>query len=89
MLPQANMQGTVQRRVMHLDTRSAIACKHLRVRMAEGVVAVDQMAARLLWEVINDAQNANWAQTNDAQNPGWATIDNAQPASWSVIKTQS
>jgi len=33
------MQGTVQRRVMHLDTRSAIACKHLRVRMAEGVVA--------------------------------------------------
>jgi hypothetical protein len=57
--------------------------------MTDGAVGVDQIAARLLWEIINDSQNAGWAQINDVQNPGWGTINNAQPTSWSVVKTQS
>jgi hypothetical protein len=36
------------------------------------------MAARLLWEVINDAQNANWG-----------TVNTAQTTAWNVVKTQS
>jgi hypothetical protein len=57
--------------------------------MTDGAVGVDQIAARLLWEIINDAQNPGWNTINDAQNPGWNTINNAQPTSWSVVKTQS
>jgi hypothetical protein len=57
--------------------------------MTDGAVGVDQIAARLLWEIINDSQDAGWAQINDVQNPGWGTINNAQPTSWSVVKTQS
>jgi hypothetical protein len=57
--------------------------------MTDGAVGVDQITARLLWEIINDSQNAGWAQINDVQNPGWSTINNAQPTPWSVVKTQS
>ena len=57
--------------------------------MTDGAVGVDQITARLLWEIINDSQDAGWAQINDVQNPGWGTINNAQATSWSVVKTQS
>jgi hypothetical protein len=68
---------------------SILALAVLFATMTDGAVGVDQITARLLWEIINDSQNASWAQINDAQNPGWSTINNAQPTTWSVVKTQS
>jgi hypothetical protein len=55
--------------------------------MTDGVVGVDQIAARFLWETINDSQNADWAQIDAAQSPGWTNINNAQSETWTVIKT--
>lgn len=39
---------------------SVLALAVLFATMTDGAVTVDQMAARLLWELVNDSQNANW-----------------------------
>jgi hypothetical protein len=60
----------------------------LFVTITEGAVATDQIIARLLWELINDAQTANWAYIDAAQTPGWTVISNGQAGTWQAIKTQ-
>jgi hypothetical protein len=72
-----------------LAADSVLALAVFFATITDGAVGVDQITARLLWEIINDSQNANWAQINDVQNPGWGTINNAQTTTWSVVKTQS
>jgi hypothetical protein len=57
--------------------------------VTDGAVAVDVITARLLWEIINDSQNANWGTISNPQNPGWTTINDAQSTPWNVVKTQS
>jgi hypothetical protein len=58
------------------------------VTITDGATAADQIAARLLWETINDAQTANWAGINNAQTPGWTVVYDGQTDTWQVIKTQ-
>ncbi len=54
------------------DTVVALAVFFAAV--SEGALAVDQIAARLLWEIINDSQNANWTTINDAQTTTWTNV---------------
>jgi hypothetical protein len=51
----------------------------------EGATAADQIIARLLWEIINDAQTANWGSINSAQSVTWSTVGTAQTVSWQNI----
>ena len=51
----------------------------------ETLTVIDSPTARLLWELINDTQNADWASINNAQTPGWATIGTAQVPGWVLI----
>jgi hypothetical protein len=53
--------------------------------VTDGAVAVDAMSARLLWEIINDAQTANWGNISNAQPGAWATVNDAQTAAWGTI----
>jgi hypothetical protein len=47
--------------------------------------AADQIVARFLWELIDDAQTANWSGISTAQAAGWATINDAQSGAWSTV----
>ena len=51
--------------------------------------AIDGIAARPLWEVINDSQTASWQNINNAESAGWGVISDAQNPGWSSVKTQS
>jgi hypothetical protein len=53
----------------------------------EASTALDAIAARLLWEVINDSQNASWQTINAAQSTTWTTINDSVPNTWSDIPT--
>lgn len=54
----------------------------------EGAVAADEILARFLWELINDAQTASWAEINTSQASGWSNISTTQSNPWQVIDTQ-
>jgi hypothetical protein len=53
--------------------------------ITEGAVAADQIIARLLWEIINDAQTADWGNINASQTTTWATTGTAQAQAWQTI----
>jgi hypothetical protein len=55
--------------------------------ITEGAVAADQIIARLLWEIINDAQTADWGNINASQTTTWATIGTAQTNGWQDINS--
>ena len=57
---------------------SVLALAVFFATMTDGAVTVDQMAARLLWELVNDSQNANWN-----------IVNNVQSTTWTVNRTQS
>jgi hypothetical protein len=54
----------------------------------EGAVAADEILARYLWEIINDAQTANWTEINTSQASGWGNINTTSSNPWQVIDTQ-
>jgi hypothetical protein len=56
--------------------------------ISEGLLAVDVVAGRLLWEVINDSQSAGWATINDNQSTTWQNVSTSVDAGWNVIPTQ-
>ena len=53
----------------------------------EASTAAEFMAARRLWEIINDSQNAGWQTINTAQSTTWTTINDSAPNTWSDIPT--
>jgi len=55
--------------------------------ISEGSTVLDVATARLLWEVINDSQNASWQTVNAAQSTTWATINDSAPNTWSDTPT--
>lgn len=55
--------------------------------LLEDLNASDSVAGRLLWELINDIQNANWNTVANAQNPNWISISDAQNPNWTPINT--
>jgi hypothetical protein len=55
--------------------------------ITEGAVAADQLVARYLWELIDDAQTVNWGAIGTNQTSQWGTISNAQAISWSALNT--
>jgi hypothetical protein len=57
------------------------------VTVLEALNASDSVAGRLLWELINDIQNANWNTVVNAQTPGWVNISNTQNPNWTPINT--
>jgi hypothetical protein len=58
-----------------LDAVAALAVFY--AALTDNAVGADAVAQRLLWEIINDSQNANWQNISDAQT-----------TTWSVVKTQ-
>jgi hypothetical protein len=64
---------------------SVLASAVFFATITEGAVAADQIIARFLWEIINDAQTANWGTINNAGSTTWATIGTAQTDSWQAI----
>lgn len=61
----------------------------LYATITDGAVAIDQFLGRLLWEVIDDAQNANWSSINASQSTSWGVIDDSQPSTWHTVQTQN
>ena len=61
----------------------------LYATITDGAVAIDQFLGRLLWEIIDDAQNANWAGINASQSTSWGVIDDSQPTNWHTVQTQN
>jgi hypothetical protein len=57
------------------------------VTVLEALNASDSVAGRLLWELINDIQNANWNTVVNVQTPGWVSISNTQNPNWTPINT--
>ena len=55
--------------------------------VAESVTALDLFSALYLWNLIDDAQNANWALLNASQTPGWSVVDDSQTPNWQNINT--
>jgi hypothetical protein len=55
--------------------------------VTESSTVMDVATARLLWELINDSQNAGWQTLNTAQSTTWTTINNSVPNTWSDIPT--
>ena len=64
-----------------------VAGSTFTITMLESVLASDSYAGRLLWELINDIQNANWGNVSNSQNPVWSAINNAQNPNWVPINT--
>jgi hypothetical protein len=54
----------------------------------EGATGTDVDAGRLLWAVINDAQNAGWTTINDNTGTTWQNINTAATPGWRVVPTQ-
>lgn len=61
----------------------------LYVTITDGAVAMDQLLSPQLWEIIDDAQNANWADVNDSQSTSWGIVDDGQPTNWHAVQTQN
>jgi len=55
--------------------------------VSESATAIDVATARLLWEIINDSQNAGWQTLNTAQSTTWSIINDSVPNTWSDIPT--
>lgn len=55
--------------------------------ISESSTIIDIVTARLLWELINDSQNAGWQTINTAQSTTWTTINDSVPTTWSDIPT--
>jgi hypothetical protein len=55
--------------------------------VTESGTVLDVATARLLWEVINDSQNAGWQTLNAAQSTTWTVINDSVPNTWSDIPT--
>jgi hypothetical protein len=55
--------------------------------ISESSTIIDVATARLLWELINDSQNAGWQTINTAQSTTWTTINDSVPTTWSDIPT--
>lgn len=53
------------------DTPSAVATIIASVTGIQLYVYVGNV---LVWQVIDDSQNANWQNINDAQTPGWVNV---------------
>lgn len=56
------------------------------VQIAEAGLAGDFFAAAFLWNLIDNAENADWGQINTAQTAGWGVVDTAETADWQVIE---
>jgi hypothetical protein len=57
--------------------------------LQEAATASDSFYARFLWEIIDDAQNANWSNIDTSGNANWAEIDNSSPTVWDIIQTNA
>jgi hypothetical protein len=53
------------------DTPSVVATI---VASVTGIQLYVYVGNTLVWEVIDDSQNANWQNINDAQTPGWVNV---------------
>lgn len=52
------------------------------VTIPESATLSDSVIGAYLWNLINDAQNANWTTINDAQSGTWIDIDDSQNPGW-------
>jgi len=59
------------------------------VTITDNAIALDQFLGRLLWEIIDDTQNANWVSISVSQSTSWGVIDNIQPTNWQAVQTQN
>jgi hypothetical protein len=58
------------------------------VFITETLIATEgTFVGRLLWENIDDTQNANWGNISTIQTANWGTIDTAQTPNWGSINT--
>lgn len=55
------------------------------VGVSESSLVSDLFAAAFLWNLIDDAENADWGQINTAQTASWNQVDSAQTAQWQTI----
>ncbi|NBU94170.1 MAG: hypothetical protein EBS18_06515, partial [Actinobacteria bacterium] len=46
------------------------------ITVSEVAAILDAISAGLLWELIDDSQNANWQTLNNAQTANWTPITN-------------
>jgi hypothetical protein len=55
------------------------------ITVAEGVLALDQLFSRYLWELIDDSQTANWQNVGNTQSSSWTEINDTQNPNWERI----
>jgi hypothetical protein len=53
--------------------------------ITDGARAADQIFARLLWELIDDAQTVTWNNINNSQADTWGAVNTSQADAWSNI----
>lgn len=55
------------------------------VGVSESSLVSDLFAAAFLWNLIDDAENADWGQIDTAQTASWNQVDSAQETQWQNI----
>ena len=53
----------------------------------EAATAADSLTCAFLWNLIDDAQNANWTTINDSNGTTWSNINSSGDAGWTDIPT--
>ena len=57
--------------------------------ITDGASAADQIFARLLWELIDDAQTVTWNNINNSQADTWSAVNTSQIDAWQIVQTQT
>ena len=66
------------------DTISAAGSIY-HVAVVEALSASDSVSARLLWEIIDDTDDAHWGSIDTSNVPVWSAITTTQTPNWNVI----
>ena len=69
-----DLSGVIVESAVIVDNSEASGTFNITV--SEVAAILDAISAGLLWELIDDSQNANWQTFNNAQNANWTPITN-------------
>ena len=82
-----NVNGLIVEELDVYDTANGFVV--FTVLVLAALTARDQITARLLWELIPDAQNPAWQAINSSVDGEWALVEDVQPNIWQNINSST